>query len=364
MCGWSRLVAVSWKGQKIKTRETINVMKSLPIRAAINSLAIATTIQIACAQSYTTASAINNSGEIIGGTCLYGCTEFHATLLGRSGLVDFGTFGGPGSLAYGVNDCGQAVGQSDSAELSEDGQFISLAFIADGNGVRSLGTLPGYRFSQAFAINNRGVSVGWAYNSPAISTAPPRAVMFLGDGTIHELGTLGGASSVAFALNDREQIAGRSRTSNGEQHAFVYEDGIMKDLGTLGGNLSTARAINSRKWIVGGARRTVAGPLYAFVVIQGVMSELGTLGGNYSEAFGINNAGLIVGAAHTTSGEPHAFTYFNGTMTDLGTLGGRYSLALGVNDRGDVVGEAETTHGDVHAFLHRDGIMHDLTLCH
>ena len=328
----------------------------------MGSLAIATAIQIACAQSYTTASAINNSGEITGGTCLLECTEFHATLLGHGGLVDFGTFGGPGSLAYGLNDRGQVVGQSDTAELSEDGQFISLAFIADGNGVRSLGTLPGYRFSQAFAINNHGVSVGWTYNSPAIPTAPPRAVMFLGNGTVRDLGTLGGASSVAFALNDREQIVGRSRTSSGEQHAFVYEDGIMKDLGTLGGNFSTARAINSRGWIVGGARRSTPGPLYAFVVIEGVMSELGTLGGSYSEAFGINNAGLIVGAAHTSSEEPHAFTYFQGTMTDLGTLGGRYSLALGVNDRGDVVGEAETADGEIHAFLYRDGVMHDLTL--
>jgi probable HAF family extracellular repeat protein len=339
-------------------------MKSLLIHIAGNSIALAAAVQIVSAQIYTTASAINNSGEIIGGTCVFDCVEFHATLSGHGGFVDFGTFGGPGSLAYGLNDRGQVVGQSDTGELSDDGQYISLAFLADADGVRSLGTLPGYRFSQAFGINNRGVSAGWVYNSPPVATAPPRAVIFRRDGTICELGTLGGSSSVAFALNDREQIVGRSRTARGEQHAFLYENGIMKDLGTLGGNLSTARAINARGWIVGSARRSTPGPLYAFVVMQGVMHELGTLGGDYSEAFAINDAGLIVGAAQTSSGEPHAFACFQGAMTDLGTLGGSYSLALGVNDRGDIVGEAETAHGEVHAFLYRDGTMHDLTLGH
>ena len=60
---------------------------------------------------------------------------------------------------------GEAVGQADTAEADiVSGEPISLAFLADGNGMHSLGTLPGFRFSQAFAINNSGVVVGWSYN--------------------------------------------------------------------------------------------------------------------------------------------------------------------------------------------------------
>ena len=81
-----------------------------------------------------------------------------------------------------------------------------------------------------------------------------RAVTFLADGVVRDLGTLGGATSLAFGHNDRGQIVGRSRTANGEQHAFVYDQGVMQDFGTLGGDLSTARAINSQGWIVGGSR--------------------------------------------------------------------------------------------------------------
>ena len=40
----------------------------------------------------------------------------------RYSVRDLGTFGGPGSLAYGLNDRGQVVGQSDTSELSADGR--------------------------------------------------------------------------------------------------------------------------------------------------------------------------------------------------------------------------------------------------
>lgn len=316
--------------------------------------------QTVAAQSYSTASGINNSGAIAGGSCINDCQELHALLAERGGFVDFGTFGGPGSLAFGLNDRGEVVGQSDTGELTKDGELVSLAFLADGRGVRNLGAPPGYRFSQAFAINNQGLIVGWVYNSPPVPAAPPVAVMFQRDGRIQSLGTLGGASSVAFGLNDRGQIVGRSRTANGEQHAFVYERGTMKGLGTLGGNFSSARAINAQGWIVGSSRLASPGRLHAFLYTQGSMSDLGTLGGTDSEAFAINNAGQIVGVSDTRTGERHAFAYRGGKMVDLGTLGGNSSIALGINDRGDIVGEAETATGEVHAFLYRDGQMHDL----
>ncbi|HXK31377.1 MAG TPA: hypothetical protein VJZ94_01370 [Candidatus Paceibacterota bacterium] len=37
-----------------------------------------------------------------------------------------------------------------------------------------------------------------------------------------DLGTLGGDSSVAYGINDRGQVVGNSKTSNGSEHAFLY----------------------------------------------------------------------------------------------------------------------------------------------
>src|SRR6266516_3426519 len=64
--------------------------------------------------------------------------------------------------------------------------------------------------------------------------------------TTLDLGTLGGNTSVAAALNDAGQVAGESRPAPGActvaglcVHAFFWDGTTMRDLGTLGGSLST-----------------------------------------------------------------------------------------------------------------------------
>jgi probable HAF family extracellular repeat protein len=54
-----------------------------------------------------------------------------------------------------------------------------------------------------------------------------------------DLGTLGGRSSFAAAVNGRGQVIGDSdtgtgSTGTGEGHAFLWQNGSMTDLGTLG----------------------------------------------------------------------------------------------------------------------------------
>ncbi len=82
--------------------------------------------------------------------------------------------------------------------------------------------------------------------------------------TITDLGTLGGWSSVALAVNRRGQVVGSADTSQGVRHAYVWQRGMMTDLGTLPGDAM-------------------------------------------SEAWDINNSGLIVGVGTTPEGYRHAF---------------------------------------------------------
>lgn len=59
---------------------------------------------------------------------------------------------------------------------------------------------------------------------------------FWQDGTMTDLGTLGGErSSWAYAINAAGQVVGWSRTAEGAEHAFLWQDGTTTDLGTLGG---------------------------------------------------------------------------------------------------------------------------------
>jgi len=63
-----------------------------------------------------------------------------------------------------------------------------------------------------------------------------------------DLGTLGGATSRALAINDRGQIVGEAETAAGVTHALQWDPTRrrMVDLGTLGGAGSSAAAINAR----------------------------------------------------------------------------------------------------------------------
>ena len=77
--------------------------------------------------------------------------------------------------------------------------------------------------------------------------------------------TLGGTFSGARAINDNGVVVGQSSTGS-QSHAFAYESGQMTDLGTLGGSSSSAAAINaaeSRSWDSHSPRHN---RLHAFVV--------------------------------------------------------------------------------------------------
>ncbi len=133
----------------------------------------------------------------------------------------------------------------------------------------------------------------------------------------------------------------------------------ITDLGTLGGGSSFAGAINNSGQIVGSSPTAGSTVPHAFLYSGGVMTDLGTLGGSQSTAYDINNNGQVVGAAFTASGDQHAFLYSGGVMRDLGTLGGSVSQAGGINDSGQIAGSSYTATGPAlgYAFLYSGGVM-------
>jgi len=104
--------------------------------------------------------------------------------------------------------------------------------------------------------------------------------------------------SWALGINNLGQVVGASDTASGERHAFRWTlEGGMQDLGTLGGALSEAYAVNDAGHVVGYSRTAVGDRAFLWTPGDG-MRELDNGDGTRSWAFAINNAGQVAGASH------------------------------------------------------------------
>jgi probable HAF family extracellular repeat protein len=323
-------------------------------------------------------------------------------------LIDLGTLGGTKSYAHSINDNGQIVGSAIDASgymypclfdstggkaniniapkilgsrqpgvaysINNNGQIVGCinseyAYLFDSTGGgagTNLGTLPGFNYSTARAINDNG----W----------------IVGDGDVHlghagrfcpspmvDLGTLGGSASYAYAINNNGKIVGSAYTNSSIYHATLFDStggGLNLDLGTIAGYInsnSSALSINNLNHIVGCARNS-SSDCYSAVLFDstgnGANINLGALNSYYnsSKAWSINDRGQIVGYSFWGSMDPlsgcHAVLFDStggGNNIDLNTLiapsSWTLSQAFGINNNGWIVGDMTNSGGTVHAFL-------------
>lgn len=319
-------------------------------------------------------------------------------------LIDLGTLGGPQSIIYGLtrplNNQGVVTDCADTSTLDPNypnlnpdfGQpnypngldpYIQHAFQWQHGVISDLGTLPGGTSSCGQWINERGLIVGGATNGmidPLTGYPEVNAVLWK-NGTIRNLGTLGGNESVAYGLNNRGQAAGFALNTipdpfttvlafgATQAHAFLWQDGVMQDLGTLGGPDSIAYIVNERGQVAGASftnstpNPTTGYPTFdPFLWEDGKMLDLGTLGGTAGGTNDMNNRGQVVGnsnMAGDNSQHPFLWDPKKG-LIDLGTFGGSNGTAQWLNDAGEVVGQADLPVSGHDAFLWKNGVMTDL----
>lgn len=171
-----------------------------------------------------------------------------------------------------------------------------------------------------------------------------------------DLGTFGGGTGFAYALNDHDQVVGTARDATEATHGFIWEHVTgMVDLGTLGGAFATPYGINNFGQVVGTSSNQ-AGEFLPFLWEAGVMGSLSTLGGTEGNAKGINDYGAMVGNSTDAAGVQHATLWATGSTTpvDLGTLirpGTAWDLtgASSINELGEICGTG-TLAGNQRAF--------------
>ncbi len=241
------------------------------------------------------AYAINDLGQIVGSRSDAPAGPVRAFLWTASGgLIDLDTLGGTYSVALDINNLGQAIGRIQPASgIGEHGFFWSPR-----TGMIDIGTLGG-NIAYAGRINDLGQVVGFS------ETADERLRAFLWTAAegMRDLGiTINSASmGISSCINNRGQVAMSFGDIPGRSHAFLLlPDGSLQDLGTLGGNVALVSSINDLGQVVGFSQ-TAEGTYHAFLWSQGTgMIDLGTLGLPNSYAVEINNAGQIVGVSLST----------------------------------------------------------------
>ncbi|HOO20019.1 MAG TPA: hypothetical protein PL011_01370 [Kiritimatiellia bacterium] len=119
-----------------------------------------------------------------------------------------------------------------------------------------LGTLGGAQ-SAALGLNDNGQVVGWSLTADGAIEA-----FVWSNGTLTGLGFLpGGTTSVARAINNHGQITGDAYVSPTNYHGFVYSNGLMTSIGTWGSAKSRPRAINDQGELAGSSPPPTIRPL-------------------------------------------------------------------------------------------------------
>ena len=140
----------------------------------------------------------------------------------------------------------------------------------------NIGDFGGKAWNTPTAINHQGTIVGLS-DFPGDDSGAPNfhAFISVGGSPIQDLKTVGDDPfSLAFGLNENNQVVGQSLDADGNSRAFIWENGKMADLNKLALDgspfLIYANDINQQGEIVGQAcnpDRCAAGETFAFLAI-------------------------------------------------------------------------------------------------
>jgi probable HAF family extracellular repeat protein len=319
---------------------------------------------------------------------------------GAGGANDFGqVIGGAETSEVDPNNenfCGYGTGLQCLAFLWENGVMTALPTLGGTNAswgqINNRGEIAGYAEEDkadpdcpgTVAVNGLGPQI--LYFEPVIWGPKPSE--------IRRLNPLKGDSvGIAFSINDESQAVGMSGTCANtvlpgpaaSAHAVLWEkDGTVRDLGNLGGTVNPQVLADGNAAFLINNYGQVAGvsalpeiksaecpgdppnpncfPFHPFLwTPETGMQDLGVLPGDFVGAgLGLNNKGEVVGpsisAPGLAAGNPRVFLWRDGVMHDLNSLVPPDSplyllIAYAINDAGQIAGFGADNNGDIHAFL-------------
>lgn len=246
-------------------------------------------------------------------------------------MVDLGTLGGDSSYATALNDRGEVVGRSATADGSYHG------FLWSKGRMRDLGAL------EPADINNRGQIAGSVDGIAAVWTR----------GRVATLGTLGGSYSRAISINDRGHVVGVAATAGGGTVPFLWRGGRLTRL-----PLDDVADLNNRDRVAGG--RLVGAGFHASTWRGGTVTDLGAAAFDRSNTYRINERGWVIGWVFSAEQRERGALWRAGKLTDIGTLGGGTTHLIALDDHGRILATSQAADGTVRPALWHRGAWTDL----
>ncbi|MEV0827309.1 hypothetical protein [Nonomuraea rubra] len=296
---------------------------------------------------------INDRGQIAGWK-KGAAGESQAVLWDKGQVTEIGALGGRDSRATAVDEDGRVAGYGTTADGKTHG------FVWHNGQTQDMGSLGGY------AALPKDISLGVVVGEFRVLDAgrTRRGQAFVvKKGEKRDLELTGG--SEAEDVNKAGQVAGTHRRTEGvglpaeklTHRAFLWKDGTVKDLGTLGGDWSQARGLNERGQVVGESALSENGVLQAGFVwsAESGMRRIED-GEGLARPTAINNDGVIIG---THSCRIAYDTAYPSVWTDPAKAparlpdpaGGVAITANAINSKGEIVGMAIHPGNQPHAVL-------------
>jgi len=277
-------------------------------------------------------------------------------VLWRNGqLLPLGTLGGYESFPVSVNNGGQVTGFATNSvpdDLFGFGTQVR-AFLWQGGTMRDLGTLGG---PDAFGIivNDGGQVLGFSL------TADLRGDAFLWqNGVFTDIpDAIGGTEINPFFLNNQGMVIGNASVVDDQVfHPFLWQNGVMQDLGTFGGTDGEAVWVNQRGQVVGTANFAGDTTHHAFLWQNGTLIDLVPAPGyNCSGGAAINSVGQAVGFSSDCHQSHAPMLWEGGEAIDLSTLTNvppnmYIAGALNINNQGQIAAVGVVDNAYLHALL-------------
>lgn len=381
-------------GDTIISVDAFDIVGEVPLTAAYTIVDLGT-----LGGAASSAKDINNRGEIVGWANIADGKR-RAFLYRHGAMIDLGTLiGGGDSEAAAINDHGHVTGSGGRNPYGFPFREFTNGFVWQAGTMENLeGVFCPCSFNQrfgisvAYGINNSGQAVGrsetirgtgvihstlWNYHGP-------------GSGMINRGDDIGAGAgdwevSRAFDINDSGKAVGDYAPEAGrlgilERRAFLWKDGTRSDLGALPGHISsTALAVNGEGAAAGWSGSPDAHVARAVLWRHGSIQDLGVLpGAANSQALDINGGTWVVGWSGAAIGiavaydapgsseitdpaSARAFLWRHGRMLDLNELmildetgapasGWVLTEAAAINDSGQIAGTG-FHNGEMRAFL-------------